>query len=123
MTISLNELAHPEITVTVRGKVYDVAPIDGFAKQLTDKATPENSYEIMCKVAARCLGVPFAEVFGAEDKIGFSPSEVMKVVDAATKQVAAVEATLPNDGKAGAETGEAKTPLPSESPQPIQLAS
>lgn len=121
---SLAELASPTLApVTVRGKAYTVAPIDGFAKQLYDSATPDTQYQVACKIVARATGLSLEDVFGTEEKIGWSPAEVMLVVDRMTTQTKAVEATSPNGSPAGAETSGA-SPLPSpESRQPIQSVS
>lgn len=121
--MTLDNLAHPSLSVTLGGKVYQLRPVDGYAQQMIQKMTEANSVETMYKVAARCLGLPFEEVFGSDTAVGWSNADIMKVVEAAGKQVQEVEATIPNGGKAEAVRGEKETPLPPDSPQAMQLAS
>ena len=124
MPVALESLAAPELKVTIRGKTYPVKPIDGFGMQLAQKANGRaEMIEAMYKIAARCLGIPFAEVWGTEEQVGFSEQEVLQVVEVVQGQVKAVEATAPNDGKAEPAKGEErKTPVPPDSPQLIQSA-
>ena len=119
----LEQLANPSLSVTIAGKVYPVKPIDGFGQQMIQKMTEATSVEVMYKVAARCLGLPFAEVFGTEDTVGFSNADIMRVVEVAGKQVQEVNATIPNDGKADAARDGQEPSRPQDSPQPMQLAS
>ena len=121
---TLNELANPALKITLRGQEYRVNPIDGFAKQLGEKATSENQYETYCKIAARCLAPAFTfeQVFGSEDVQGLTIAEVKLVIDIATKDVLAVEASAKNDGLVDAERGEEKAPRPPDQSQPTQLA-
>lgn len=124
---TLDELTRPELSVTLRGKRYKVSPMDGFGYQLVNGMTKENSVHVMYRVAARCLmgSMPRDEVFGTEDVLGLTAEEVGQVVQVASGQIQEVEATLPNAGKAGAETGgqESSPPSSPESHPTIQLAS
>jgi hypothetical protein len=92
-------------TITIRGKVYPFQPVDGYGMQLIHSTPNEKvpmiraSYE----VAARCLGLPFDEVFGTKDKPGFSEEEIMYVLGEAQKNVRSVEAAAPPNSEAAAE--------------------
>jgi hypothetical protein len=125
--VTLEELANPDSTVTIRGKTYNVLPIDGFGMQLLS-AVPSSDrmamIRTMYKIAAKCIGLTFDEVFGTDTTVGFSESEVMAIAEVAQKHVKKVEATVPNDSSAGATTSGTENPPHSpDSPQPIQLAS
>lgn len=92
--LSLDEVTNGG-SVTIRGKLYPVRPIDGFGMQLLH-STPSSDrvamIRAMYRIAARCLGVSFDEVFGTEDTPGFSEVEVMEVAEVAQRQVKAVQA-------------------------------
>ena len=123
---TLNELAHPpKRTVTHDDKEHRVYPADGFAMQLSQEPPTDRVGMIrrMYEIAARCLDLPFDEVFGTPEKRGWSEGEVMEVLDLAQQQVKRVEATAKNDGSAGAANGEEKAPHPSGQSQPTLLAS
>jgi hypothetical protein len=104
---AIGELSAPG-TITIRGKVYPFQPVDGYGMQLIHSTPNEKvpmiraSYE----VAARCLGLPFDEVFGTKDKPGFSEAEVMSVLYEAQQKVRAVEAAVPPNSEAAAERTE-----------------
>lgn len=119
--VTLEELASPDSTVTIRGTVYPVRPIDGFGMQLIH-STPASDrvamIRAMYRIAARCLGLPFDTVYGTEDVPGFSESEVMEVAEVAQKQVKKVEATVPNDSSAGAVTSGPNPPHSPDSHRP-----
>lgn len=124
MSGHLDELGTSSVVTLSTGEVCKYKPIDGFGQKRIQQMTPETSVETMYWVAARCIGRSMDEVFGSEDKIGFSNADVMAIVAAAGKQIAEVAATIPNDGKADAvKDGEKIPSRPSDSPQPIQLAS
>jgi hypothetical protein len=103
----LNELSAPG-TITIRGKVYPFNPVDGYGMTLIH-STPDNDRVAMIRVsyevAARCLGLPFDEVFGTKDKPGFSEAEVMSVLNEAQKKVRRVESS-PNSEAAAERTNE-----------------
>lgn len=124
--VSLDALVNPSLSVELRGKVYPVAPLDGFAQQLSRNVRDKNeAIDVMYKIAARCLAprMSYEEVFGSETVIGLTPDQVSKVVEVAASQIDDVEATIPNDGKAGAAKDGSNPSSPPESHQPIQLAS
>lgn len=104
--LSLEEVTNPGSSITIRGKLYAVRPIDGFGMQLLH-STPASDrvamIRAMYRIAARCLGVSFDEVFGTEDTAGFSEAEVMEVAEVAQRQVKAVqsEQALKNSVPAG----------------------
>jgi hypothetical protein len=99
---ALTELSAPG-TIELRGKQYPFTPVDGYGMQLIH-STPENDRVAMIRVsyevAARCLGLPFDEVFGTKDKPGFSEAEIMAVLNEAQRKVRAVESS-PNSAPAG----------------------
>ena len=104
---SLEELVNPPKRVLhVNDKEYYPRRLDAFGMQLILKAQ-ENPKDViaMCKVVARGFGVSVAEVFGTEDQIGWSTSDIRKAVGMLTQEILAVEEDAPpNSEPAGART-------------------
>jgi hypothetical protein len=98
----INDLS--ELTAEGQAGQFTVKPVDGYGQKLMQNVTKENSVEVMCRVAARCIGVPFAEVYGTEDKVGFAPDVVAAILARATEAVKKVEASVPNAEPAGEPT-------------------
>jgi hypothetical protein len=75
MRPTLQELAHPELSVTLRGRTYAVRPVDGYGMQVVSSVAEGDRLAMIratYKIAARCIGLSFDEVFGTEDSPGFS---------------------------------------------------
>lgn len=124
---SLEELTHPELTVTLRGQQYAVKPVDGFSMTAIKSATDQPSmFLALYRATYKSLKPAFTwdEVWGNEEISGFSEDEVLSVMETAQKHVKTVEATVPNDGKAEAAKGGQQTPpLSPPSPQLMKQAS
>ena len=105
MTLALEEIAAPDLVWNGRGKSYPLKPVDGYGMQLI-QSVPDNDRLAMIrasyKIVARCLGLPFDEVFGTEDSQGFSEQEVREIMEIVQHPVRKVEATAsPNSEPAG----------------------
>ncbi len=125
MDAALELLAQGNLSVTLRGKVEPLRPVDGFGYQLLERLTPETATLTMYRIAAKCLAPGWTkdQVFGSDDEQGLSIKEIAEVCAAAQGHLKAVDATIPN-GSGPLEQGHNRMHEASpESPPSIQLAS
>lgn len=97
MSTTLEEVISPDRTVTVNGSTYQIREPDAFGWELVAKAEETQDTRLMCKVIARCLGLTVDDVYGTEEKVGFSTSDVaaaLKKIVAVVKRVEASASPL-----------------------------
>lgn len=96
------ELANPQLSVTLKGKRCRVEPMDGFGFQVLermDEGSEPRAVETMYELAFRSVptaGLTWDEFFGNKTTIGISPEIIGQIMQIARSQVEAVAATAKN---------------------------
>lgn len=94
-------------TVVVNGETYTVKPFDAYAAKLAESqstATEDERINIAYRLTARAVGLPFDEVWGTEDKVGFPMTDVLLICAMASKGIRKVEASAPPFSEVATET-------------------
>lgn len=93
-------------TAPWNGKEYPIKPLDGYGYRLSQTAQgdDEKSIDITYRLAARCIGVQYEELFGTEQTIGMPLKEAARIVAIASGQIQNVEASASPLSEAAAKT-------------------
>lgn len=110
MTLAMEQITRPDLVWHGRGKSYPLTSVDGYGMQLIH-SVPANDRLAMIrasyKIVARCLGLPFDEVFGTEDTPGFSEQEIREIMEIVQRPVGEVEAAAPPNSEPAGENAAA----------------